>query len=614
MIATLEGIGADEFRARIERDGNLVAAQSVDPLIRNKRQADLYIFRYVTRLLNAELYGSAALVLWGPRVFNARPSAVRKIIKSIRSHAKLLIQGCGSVGKSYTAVVWLFLDWLRDPEFTNIKIISTTSGHAKSNTFSNLIKLHETACVKLPGMVTSDYVGLDSKKRHSGISVIAIPTGDDGKGRLQGFHPMPRAVVHPTLGPSSRVRALLDECEEIPLGVWEGIANMLVSMEGADTIKVIGAYNPKDQTSMTAKNAEPKDGGWEAFDIETGVRGKDEWESKNTWHVLRIDGKKTENVKLRKLLYPGFMTHTGFRELEVKDGGNSVNYYTFGRGAYPPEGAIGVLIGGKLINDARGEYVFVGAPIRAAGVDTALDGRDNCVLTVGRTGYASGFQPKSGKLVRYREPRMVLQVDQQFTLPKGDTKKMGDAIMTNCIKLGVSPEYCCIDATGNGSGVYSYLRAIWSEDVQGVDFNKAATEIKITEQDQCTPEELYEGVVSEVWFALAKWLEFGLCALSPGLRSDPLDGEVTRRRYVFGKLKKLRVEKKDDYKKRTEGNKSPDFADSLTILLHGVRMRDVIIGSMLEDDDKPHAPGGNAPQHDESAEVTWLEMDDGTRV
>jgi hypothetical protein len=601
-------VTAIEFRGLIETKGNLLAAQSVDSSVRNKQQADLLIFKYVTRLLSNGCYSAAAIILWGDKIFNPRPSAVRKIWKAIERNAKVLIQGCGSVGKSYTAVAWVLLDWWRDPEFTNIKIISTTKGHAKGNTFSTLVKLHKQACIKMPGLMTSDYIGLDTKERKSGISVVAIPIGDDGQGRLQGFHPDPRPVIHPILGPSSRVRALMDECEEIPAGVWEGVDNMLVAMEGADTIKIIGAYNPKDQTSKTAQNAEPPEG-WDTFDIERGVAGSNEWTSKNGWFVLRIDGKETENVKARKMVYPGFMTYSGFRELEVKDGGNSVNYYTFGRGAYPPEGAVGVLIGTKLLQDARGDFVFLGPPVKCAGVDVAVDGRDNCVLTTGRTGMASAFQPKKGPLVKFKEPRRVLQVDQQFTLKKGNTKIVGDAIFETCLKLGISPENLSIDATGNGSAVFSYLKAIWSEDVQGIDFNSKASDIKILEQDQYTPEELYEGIVSEVWFALAKWLEFGFVAVSPGLRKEPVEAELTSRRYVLGAGKKLRVEKKDDYKKRL-GAKSPDFADSMTVIVHGVRRRENIMGSMVDEEAKPTSDIWS--RRDESSEIDraeWLDTE-----
>jgi len=576
----------------------------MDSNVKNLKQADLYIFKYIVRLLGVGEYSAAALVTWGIHTFDPRPSSVKSIWNEIEVSTKCLIMSAGSVGKSYSAMAWIILDWLRDPEFTSIKVISTTATHASLNTFSTLVRLHRQAVVKLPGIVTTEYIGLDAKEKKSGIALVAIPIGDDGRGRLKGFHPDPRPKPHPVLGPSSRIRLAMDECEDAPIGIWEGVNNILLTSADPRSVKVFGLFNPKNPTSPTAKSAMPPEG-WDAVDIDKGYRGSNRWVSKEGWNVLRIDAKYTENVKLKRQIYPGLVDHIGFRQLELRDGGNSIDYWSQGRGLYPPEGAVGVLVSGKLINDARGEFIFVGRPISAAGVDTALDGRDNCVLTVGRTGMASGFTPKNGRPIRFKEPRSVLQIDQQFILPKGDTKKMGDAIMTNCMKLGVSPEYCCIDSTGNGSGVYSYLRAIWSEDVQGIDFNAKATEIKIMEQDQYDPVDLYDGIVSEVWFAFAKWLEFGLLGIAPGVRRDPLESELTGRRYVFGKGRKLKVEKKDDFKKRM-GGKSPDFADSATIILQGVRQRESIMGTMLDDDSKPLHPSHSIPQHDETAEVEWL--------
>ncbi len=599
----MKQLTAYDFRCLIDEKGKLAAAQAVDSTVVNVQQADLLIYKYVHRLLLAGNKAAAAIVLWGDKIFEPRPMAVRKIWAAIDRNAKVLIQGCGSVGKSYTGIAWMALDWWLDPEFTNIKIISTTAGHAKGNTFSTLVKLFRQAVIRMPGQITADYIGLDPKERKSGISVVAIPTGDDGKGRLQGFHPDPRPKPHPVLGPSGRVRAFLDECEEAPVGLWEGVDNMLVSMEGVDTIKIIGAYNPKDPTSRTAKNAEPPEG-WDSFDVEKGVHGKNEWMSKNGWFVLRIDGKQTENVKQRKLVFPGFMSYQGYRELELKDGGNSVNFWTFGRGAYPPEGAVGTLISSKLFQQVRGEFVFYGQPIKCAGVDVAVDGRDNCVLTSGRTGLATAFQPQNGKLIKFTKPRQVLQIDQQFVLKKGDTKIVGDSIQSTCLTLGISPEYVCIDATGNGSAVYSYLKAIWSDDVQGVNFSSKASDVKILEQDQFTPEILYEGIVSEVWFALARWMEFGFVAIAPGIRHDPLEAELTSRRYVLGAGKKLRVETKDDYKKRT-GSKSPDFADSTTLILCAVRYRGDIVGSMV--DVEPVEAPRIVQQHHAVDRMEWME-------
>lgn len=542
------------------------------------------------------------MLLWGTLIFNPGPKSVKDIWKAIKENSKCLIMGCGSVGKSYTGILWLFLDWLRDPEYTNVKIISTTAGHAKSNTFSILQRLHRTACIKLPGVTTGDYIGLDSKERKSGISIVAIPEGDEGKGRLQGFHPDPRPEVHPILGPSGRARAFIDECEEVPSGLWEGIDNFLLSVHGSDTIKVIGAFNPKDQTSKTAQNAEPKDG-WESFDIETGVHGKNTWISKNDWFVLRIDGKRTENVQTRTNKFPGFITHEGYRGLEDKDGGNSVGYYTFARGCYPPEGSIGVLISSSIWNRSRGEFIFINNPIKLGTCDVAVDGRDQCVYTTGRLGNASGFQPKGGKIVRFKEPRQALQIDQQFTLRKGDTKIVGDEIIKTSKALGISPEYVGIDATGNGSAVFSYVKAVWSEEVQGINFSANATNIKILEQDQYTPEELYEGIVTEVWFACQRWLEFGIMAISPSIRRDPLEGEVLGRRYVLGVGKKQRVEKKDDYRKRL--GHSPDFADSWTLMPQVARARGSLMGSMTGE--KTVKRPQSAPQHGVVDEPNWLD-------
>jgi len=594
---------AFELRQEIDEKGKLAAIQSLDPSVKNTQQADAFIFEYAVRLIAAGQKSSAAILLWGDRQFNPRPQSVSRIWRAIEDHALVLLQGAGGLGKTLTPAAWIILDWIFDPQYTNTKLISATKKHATSNAYSDIVRLHRASCVKLPGSITSDYIGLDPKDRKSGIQVIAIPIGDDGKGRLQGFHPHPRPVIHPLLGDSSRVRIFMDECITIPRGVWQGVDNVKVSLSGKDTIKIIGSYNPSDHTSETARNAEP-DGGWDMFDLDKGVGGRNEWKSREGWFVIRLDGKDSENVKLRKVIYPGLITYEGYRNLELKEGGNSVDYYVFGRGAFPPEGAVGIIISTGLLQSVRGEFVFVAAPVKAAGVDIAVDGRDNCVLTVGRLGMATAFNPARGKPVRFKEPRQVLQVDQQFVLRKGNTKIVGDAIYETCLKLNIAPENVCIDATGNGSAVFSYLKAIWSNDVQGVDFNKRATDIKILQQDQYTPEELYEGIVTEVWFTISRWMEFGFLAVSPGMRREPLESELTGRRYVLGAGRKLRVEKKDDYKKRI--GKSPDFADSFTLLPCAARFRGNLMGSMV-DEVKPPPQQSQRAEAEQLDSVEWLE-------
>lgn len=595
-------MNALQFRNLIEQEGKVKACQALDNSITCEDEANVFIKLYVMKMLltsaqsclnrdyrrAVDLKVGAALVLWGNRLFDPRPSAVRKVWHFLEQYQKGLIQGAGSMGKSYSAMVWFELDYYLDPEFTTTKLISTTAGHAKSNTFSTLVRLHENCICPMPGESISGYIGTDPKKRDAGIEIVAIPQGEDNKGALQGFHPKPRPTPHPILGSGGRVRGFLDECEEVPAGVWSGIANMLLSMDADGTVKVIGAYNPKDISAKTAQNAEPV-GGWDAFDVETGVAGKDEWLSRQGWNVLRLDAKKFENVVQRRKIYNGFVTLEGYRNLEAKNAGNSPEFYTFGRGAYPPTSAVAIIISSQHISQQRGEYTFMGSTTPVAGFDTAVDGRDNAVLTRGRLGHAISFRRHilqgDGKVkyevIHYKKARLAVQVDQQVCLRKGDTKIVGDAVIEACKAWGVAPEWLSMDRTGNGASVHDYVRAMWSESVQGIDFNKPATETVILDQDTDKACDLYDGIVSEVWFAGSRWLEFGFLAFSPGLNGDPLETELRSRRYVLGAGKTLRVEKKDDYKLRM-GSQSPDFADSLLIMLHGVRMRKGLTASMTE--------------------------------
>jgi len=128
----------------------------------------------------------------------------------------------------------------------------------------------------------------------------------------------------------SRVRALLDEAEEIPSGVWEGVANLLASGWGPETVKVCCATNPRDVTSKLAQLAEPVTG-WTTLNMDTDT----EWVSAERWQVLRLDGATTENVAERKLVFPGFLTFDGFQKYALELGGQSPKYLTFGRAMYP---------------------------------------------------------------------------------------------------------------------------------------------------------------------------------------------------------------------------------------------------------------------------------------
>lgn len=565
---------AAPFRKLIEELGVLGAVRaSCAPDCASEAEAVSIVRIYIQTLLDHRRYAVAALVLWGDRIFDPRPLFVRQVWTAIKNHAKLLFQGGGACTKTYSIIVWLLLDWVRDPQFTSIKIISTSAGHARSNAYATIAMLHREACIPLPGEVFSEHIGLESSDKRACISVVKIPQGDDGKGRLQGFHPIPRPKLHLTLGAMSRVRVFIDEAEENPVGVWEGVDNMLTTLNGIEDIKIFCAWNPRDQGSKIAQLAEPQDG-WENVNENTTS-----WTTRHGWHLERLDAARCENVIERKVVYQGLQTYEGYRLLQTRRGGNTPEYWTFGRGMYPPSNSVNNVISPHVLGCARGVFTFSGPVMRFAGVDVAVEGRDEVVLTAGRFGRASGFKSDRGQLVEFPQERMVLQVDQQIELDKGTTGVVAHAIRDNCKSLEIPPANVMLDRTGNGATIHDLLceDAVWSPFVMGVDFNKSATEMKILEQDKETAAETVQGVVTEVWWAMAHWMEFGYMAISPGVCRDRLNGELLGRKYkLVGKL--YRVVPKDEFKSSL--GYSPDYADSLSILLHAVRIKTQARGSM----------------------------------
>jgi hypothetical protein len=182
---------------------------------------------------------------------------------------------------------------------------------------------------------------------------------------------------------------------------------------------------------------------------------------------------------------------------------------------------------------------------------------------------------KGGKRVL----KYALQLDQLITLLSGDTVKMATQVRDLSVKLGIAPGLLMLDRTGNGAGVHDLLKAMWSQEVRGVNYSGAATMMKILEEDSKTAKEEYERAASELWFALKKWAEFDFFKIHPSVQRETLDKELGGRRYATGKFN--RVETKPEYKSR--GNTSPNKADAVTLLVHCIRVARGIVPAATAD-------------------------------
>lgn len=583
---------AEAVRAEADRDdrmGLLYAAKYIlanvatggvkSSVVLDEKISKSVIMQFVQSLLDADHFEAAATILWGPSVYDWRPRSAQDTWRCLFNYDKLLVQGAGAMGKTFNAAAWFLLDWMRDPEYTCIKVVSLTEQHAQRNVFAAIKTFYRTALVKPEykgesDLVKSIQVNDDDK---NGIHLVAIPKGDAGTGTLRGFHPSPRQKPHPKWGAMSRTHVVLDEAEEIPAGVWEGLQNILSAADTTSSkgrIKIFGASNPKDRNSEFGKRCEPV-GGWLRVDCEEDF----EWTSREGWHILRLDAARCENVTNRKIVFPGFQTYEGFMAYEAR--GKTAEYYTMARGFFPQEGVAMAIITPAMMDNAMGQVRFIGPVVGLAAFDLALEGKDQVVCSYGRFGLSDGWTPMDGKFREFKSPKVVLQLDSQINFPKKATLEQADAIMNFCKQMRIGPGWLCVDRTGNGSGIHDALCSLFGKDVMGVNYSWAASETHVLGDDSQRANELYSGVVTELIFGLAKYLEFEFLKISPSFRTEELVRQATSRRYKQIGQGLVRVESKGDYTKRTRQN-SPDQLDSLSLLVYLMRQRGGAIATMTE--------------------------------
>ena len=577
--------------------------------IESENKAVPVLQHYLHHLLSTDGVEEAAGLLWSPTQFSSEPQFTKDLWDLFKHSAQGLIMGGASCTKSYSIGVRLFLEWIRDPEWTSVQVVGPSEGHLERNLFSHLVSLHQRASLPMPGEIGKLFIGLDRRDQIGSIMGVVIPKGQTKKaGKIQGTKRKPRVQPHPEFGPLSRFFIFLDEIENVPGGVWTDIDNVLSNAgeEGEPGgFKIFGAYNPTNQHDEVGKRAEPLFG-WENFDVDTHFR----WKSKRDWDVLRLDGEKSENVIQGKVVYPGLQTRMGLDRISRNAGGKeSAGYYSMGRGAYPPTGVSLSIIPPGMIPKIRGEFIWYDTPINVGSCDLALDGGDAAPFTLGKWGRATGMKlPPSiehpnGRVVMFKDkfqnvvPRWGLQVEQQFPLEKGDTVEMKDRVIDMAKRARIKPEFLCVDATAHTRGVGDLIKHEWSAGIHAINYSDGASETKIMQEDTRTCKEAYDRVCAELWFALRAFAEFGYLLIHPQMDLTVLAPQLTQRKSKPAG-KQSRVEPKRDYMQRT-GAASPNEADSLTLFVHAVRRGASFIPSMNPTDSENERGGSSDEDMDD---------------
>jgi hypothetical protein len=476
------------------------------------------------------------------------------------------------------------MDWVLDPDWTLVRVMSTKEDHVKRNLFADIQRLYANSMVPLPGKSDSESIATENgKKTGQGIFMLVIPRGPDAGGTVKGSKVKPRPE-HPLFGSSSRTRLLVDEAQEVQESVFDEIPNLYSSIDEDDMehTKICVAANPKDEFSRYGQNCIPVQG-WD--DIKTRDSAIDEWFSTAGWYCVRLNALKSENYIAGVTIYPRFFTANGYK-MKLRAAGGDTNHWSIWSevyGMFPPKGTLSTIIQRHWVDKSHGEWIFESATISGAAEDVAFTG-DLPTLCTGRAGRAVGWIDNQGERHDLSSPRWVIQIDANGILPHGDSQDLADETMSRLRPLGVKPQLFAIDRTGVGQGTHDIIRRQWRQkvdnikdsteavDIMGINYAEKGTVHRIAEEDTKTPEELYFGIRTEVWYATAKFFECDCIRIGKGVDLETVSELVNRRGgSPVGKGKLLIVEPKADFKARN-GGKSPDRADSFTMLIQCFRL------------------------------------------
>lgn len=563
-------------------------------------------------------YLAAATLLFGRHYIDARPQYSKDVERVYNEKYTFGFVGASSVSKSYSMGIILLVDYWLDPDGTQILVGSLSQQHLEGNLFSAMVDCVEKCVIDLglecslnSRWIRKKTLEKDEQKKMDYVIRGQLFPKDSTKsvGALRGYKPKPRGKPHPVFGTHTRVRVFIDEASNVSGGVFKDFESPLMSVgripdgnggfTNYDAVKIGFALNPTDADHTSAKYIEPEDG-LDSIDIDSDY----EWLSKKGFHILRLDGARSENVKARKIVFFGIQSYEAHMKL-MRNGGESAEYMCYGRGWYAKRGSFSAVIPLDNIIKQRGQLIFPAGSENIASVDVAFV-QDKCIFTLGRWGMASGVVRPGGHretFMRDNVPttRPCIQIDQQFEIyVTSDTVKLVKEIMKLCTDFKVKPEWLVIDRTAIGKGAFDLLCNFFGG-VLGINWQEAASEMKVLADDVDTAHDKFVNISSEMWFATAAWLEHGFLWLSEDVPSQPLYSELSTRRKLPGRQGRMKVESKPDWSSRAGAGKSSDSADSLVMIPHLCRMR----GEWL-----PSASGKEISGHGQVEEIPISELQD----
>lgn len=498
---------------------------------------------FVVKALHERNYKLAASFMWPDFKQNEE---TERIWNAIEKYKYLCIIGHASASKTFTASIFFLCDWLTFSKETALILTSDTIGSMDRRIWADI----KTLWTKSRSTLGDFGEIIDSKRMirrdindgKNAIHAVAAES-DDSQSKIQGIH-------------TKRIRVVVDEADNpYSSSIWTALTNLGTSGD----FKCVALANANDKNSEFGFHCEPKDG-WDSINPEMDF----EWDSKLGWHVLRLDGLQSPNIKAGKDLFPFLLTNQGVSDIRDKKGEQSPEWWSYVRAWYPPEGLIKTIFPGNLLGQCNKPLIWYTKTFPVASCDPAFEGGDNCVLMIGKMGRLATDVNRWG-----------VELQEYITIKRKDTAKpithdFGDQIFLILKERGVEAGNFAIDCTGNGLGLSDYIKALFGEDsIMAVKFGEAASNRKITSEDTTVSKDRFKTFVSELWYVAREWCRMGLVYIKEPPRE--LRIQLESRRYELVGKNLIMAETKGEMKAR--GLTSPDFGDTFCLMIHLVRAK-----------------------------------------
>jgi len=246
------------------------------------------------------------------------------------------------------------------------------------------------------------------------------------------------------------------------------------------------------------------------------------------WHKIHISAFETPNVVAGKEVIPGLVTKEWIEDRKKDWGESNPLYISKVKGEFPEEAEDTLILLSWVVAAKNAELEATGP--KGLGVDVARFGTAWTVLT-------AIHGPKVKEIIAFQGK---------------DTMKTAGWTVKMMQRHDIPAYSTCVDDVGVGGGVTDRLHE------EGHKTQPVNAGAKAEDPGQ------FFNLSAEMHWAMRKRFETGNIDIPD---DDRLTSQLPARKYDMTSKGQIKIEGKEDMKKR--GLKSPDFADSLVLAIHG---------------------------------------------